>query len=219
MDKLFAAFMAVLLLLSCKEEIDPGFSENDAQLVAEYLPMQIGNYWIYQHYSIDSAGQATPLNRIDSIVISRDSSINGHTYFVFEKETGYPGNPREIESILRDSAGTIVDQHGKIRFAVNNFSDTIYRFTHLFEGDTIYILSAVMERLTAPISVPAGTFEALNLRSTVRVPYAVPGVKYPRYFDNCYSRKIGKIVSGYFYLNSPVRYEKRLIRYRVDSGK
>jgi hypothetical protein len=218
MDKLFAAFLATLLILSCKEEPDPSFSEKEAQLVAEYLPMQIGNYWIYQHYSIDSAGQASPLDRIDSIVITRDSSINGHIYFVFEKEPRYPDNPREIESILRDSAGTIVDQNGRIRFAVNNFSDTIYRFTQLFEEDTIYILTAVMEPVTAPLSVPAGTFEALNLRSTVRVPYEVPGVKYPRYFDNCYSRKTGKIVSGYFYLNSPMQYEKRLIRYRLSSG-
>jgi hypothetical protein len=218
MDKLFAAFLAVFLLLSCKEENDPALSENDAQLVAEYLPMQIGNYWIYQHYSIDSANQATPLNRTDSIVISRDSSINGHSYFVFEKESPYPDNRREIESILRDSAGTIVDQNGRIRFAVNNFSDTIYRYTQLFEEDTIYILSAVMERMIAPLSVPAGTFDALNFRSTVRVPYDIPGVKYPRYFDNCYSRKIGKIVSGYLYLHSPIRYEKRLIRYHVFSG-
>ena len=76
-----------------------------------YTPLSIGNYWVYEGYKIDTNGIEEPLNNHDSLVIKRDTIINGHSYFVLE------GNKIssiwKIKGIFRDSAEYAVNSDGK----------------------------------------------------------------------------------------------------------
>jgi hypothetical protein len=212
MRKFIALIMAVAFLSSCKKE-------EDSITKFSYLPLNIGNYWIYQEFMIDTSGNETANSIIDSAIINRDTIINRKKYYVLEGNYPYPNRyQRGIIEILRDSSGYIVNQKGTVLFAENNFKDTIaYRAEiNIYDNnDTLYVLTCQMERINNRVTVPAGTFEVLNYKGTVITSMNTPGIIYPRYLSSYYAKGIGKILYTYFYFQSPNIYEKRLIRYSV----
>jgi hypothetical protein len=72
-----------------------------------------------------------------------------------------------------------------------------------------------MDHLDQAFSVPAGTFEVLNFKGTAFSYKDLSGIDNPRYLNNLYAKGVGKVLQTYFYFNSPVISEKRLIRYHV----
>ena len=212
MRKFIALIMAVSFLSSCKKE-------EDTIAKVSYLPLNVGNYWIYQEFMIDTSGNETANSIIDSVIINRDTIINRKKYYVLEGNYPYPdGYQREIVENLRDSSGYIVNQNGTVRFAENDFTDTIaYRAEiNIYDNnDTLYVLTYQMERINNPITVPAGTFEVLNYKGTVVTSLNTPGINYPRYLNCYYAKEVGNVLYTYFYINSPKYFEKRLLRYNV----
>jgi len=213
MRKLFVLGIAIAILTSCQKEDDSGESR------INYTPLEIGNYWIYQHYSIDSIGNETETTMIDSVVITKDTIINGNKYFILEG-TNKPlnGGKWVVIDILRDSLGYLINNKGQIQFAENNFSDTLAKrvMVNNHNGDTIYTLTYKMEKPNNSVTIPAGTFDVLNYKGTVITVYDIPGVKNPRYINKFYSDKVGKILDTYFYIHGPLIYEKRLLRYYIQ---
>jgi hypothetical protein len=212
MRKFIALIMALAFFSSCKKE-------EDTIAKVSYLPLKVGNYWIYQEFMIDTSGNETANSIIDSVIINRDTIINRKKYFVLEGNYPYRNRyQRGIIDNLRDSLGYIVNQNGTVRFAENDFTDTIAYSAaiNIYDtNDTLYVLTFQMERINNHITVPVGTFEVLNYKGTVVTSMNIPGIKYPRYLSNYYAKGIGKILNTYFYIQSPNIYEKRLIRYYV----
>jgi hypothetical protein len=209
MRKLFVSILTISLLISCRNENETIVS-NDS-----YYPLTIGNYWIYQSVKIDSIGNETVIPNIDSVIISRDTTIRNKQYFILEG-TNSPFNPKwGIIAIYRDSSGYLVNNQGEIRFTENNFTDTLAYEVELNNQDTLYSLTYKMEASTNPVTVPAGTFNVLNFKGTVFTPREIPGVDNPRYLNTYYAKKVGKVLQSYFYLSSPRFIEKRLIRYKI----
>jgi len=214
MRKLFYLGFMVALFASCdKEDSNPIIEPIDK---ANYFPLEIGNYWIYEHFDLDSLGNETERNRTDSVILSRDTIINGNQYFILEG-TNYPFNGGRwgIVDILRDSSGYIVNEKGQIRFSADNFSDTLASKVEVFNDDTLYTLTYQMEIVSNPVTVPAGEFEVLNFKGTVTTPQKIPRTQNPRFMDNLYSKNVGKVLQSYFYLHSPFISEKRLVRYNI----
>jgi len=212
MRKLVAFFMAVSLLSSCKKE-------EDNEIKTEYLPLSIGNYWIYKDFKIDSSGNETANSSLDSVIITRDTIINRKKYYVLEGEY-YPFNSGVwgIIDILRDSSGYIVNPNGTIQFSENDFKDTIaYNITtNMYNGDTLVVTTYQMEKPDNIMMVPAGNFEVLNYKGTVTTSMDTPGIEYPRYLNTYYAEGVGKILYTYFYIAGSAIYEKRLLRYHVN---
>lgn len=212
MRKLFLVVFAISLFASCsKDKSNPTEKSN-------YFPLQIGNYWVYNHYSIDSLGNETDINKTDSVVIKRDTTINNNQYFILEG-TNYPynGDRWEILDYLRDSSGYLINANGIIKCSESNFTDTLVSKTEIIGGDTLYFLTYQMEESSNNIIVPAGEFEAINFKGTVVVPKDHPGIKNPRFMNNYYVDGVGKILDTYFFLSSPIISEKRLVRYNIVS--
>lgn len=214
MRNLFYLGLVIILFASCEKDDSPTI--NDSVEKTDYLPLEIGNYWIYKHYDIDSLGNESEKDRIDTVKINRDTIINNYQYFILE-ETNYPysGTAWGIKDILRDSSGYIVNEKGQIRFSVNNFSDTLASKVEVFNDDTLCMLTYQMEKVTKPVTVGAGEFEVLNFKGTVTTPQQISGTKNPRYLNNLYSNNVGKVLETYFFLRSPIISEKRLVRYNV----
>jgi len=212
MRKLFLLVLAISLFAACNKD------KTNPQEESNYFPMQIGNYWVYQHYNIDSLGNETDMNKTDSVIIKRDTIINNKQYFVLEG-TNYPynGNRWEILDYLRDSSGYLVNFNGIIKCSENNFTDTLVSKTEVIGEDTLYFLTYQMEAPDNYIIVPAGEFEVLNFKGTVVMPKNHPGIKNPRYMNNYYADGVGKIIETYFFLSSPFISEKRLVRYNIVS--
>ena len=212
MRKLFLLVLAISLFAACNKD------KTNPQEESNYFPMQIGNYWVYQHYNIDSLGNETDMNKTDSVIIKRDTIINNKQYFVLEG-TNYPynGNRWEILDYLRDSSGYLVNINGVIKCSNNNFSDTLLSKTEIIGEDTLFVLTYQMEESLNPIIVPAGEFEAINFKGTVVMPKDQPGIQNTRFMNNYYADGIGKIIDTYFFLSSSFINEKRLVRYNIEN--
>lgn len=206
--------LMVSLLLSCKKENSN--LANNTEKEFNYMPLQIGNYWVYKNYDIDSVGNETDLNKIDSVIIKRDTIINTKQYFVLEG-TNYPFRNGKwgIIEIIRDSAGCIIDHNGKVKFSPNNFADTLASKIDTLYGDTLDIQTYRMEKITNLVTVPAGEFSVLNFKGTVVTPLKNPGIQNPRYLNNLYANHVGRVLETYFFLSSPIISEKRLYKYHV----
>jgi hypothetical protein len=138
-------------------------------------------------------------------------------YFVLEG-TQYPylNGSWGIVDILRDSSGYLVNAKGQVKFAVDNFTDILSSREEIFEGDTLYSVFYIMEKIPGPVTVAAGTFDVLNFKGTVDTPFKYTNVEYPRYLNNYYANEVGKILSTTFFLSSAAKTEKRLLRFRLN---
>ena len=181
--------------------------------VTEYLPMHIGNYWIYKTYKIDTLGQETYTGWHDSIFISVDSVINNKTYQVFRKKSG--NNPStQIYKILRDSANYLVDNFGKIHLSTVNFNDILRTHIHMISGDTSYVIKYKMVEPPHPITVDAGTFDQiLNFQGDADI-YSFNHIH--RTINNYYAKDIGLVQRNWFFVSQPENYEVRLVRYHLQ---
>lgn len=215
--KLFVVAAAILTLFSCdKNSDDPSMSSGPWG--AGYIPVYPGNYWIYGHYHIDTLGNETLSNVYDSVVITGTASVGGHSYIVFMGTWMSGIDVVDTVMMIRDSLGYYVDPLGKIHFSYINFSDTLHTLVSLnnHTGDTLCELSYKMEKDPKWVTVPAGTFESLNYLGTVYTNDPNPNVPVYRYMDELYSKGTGLVLKTYYYLGSPLRFERRLVRYHVS---
>lgn len=209
MKELFALMLSFLILISCQKE-------HPTELQPDYLPLAIGNYWIYQYFFIDSLNQVTEVTKYDSIAISRDTIIRDKQYYVFEG-TVFSNERKVVVDILRDSSGYLVDNYGRIRFSYNNFTDTIYyQIVTCCENDTMFTISYKMECPDYPVTVPAGTFNVLNYQGTYYSSINIlENFDNPIYLNTYYADKVGKVLEMTAYSSYHIT-EKRLIRYHIQ---
>jgi hypothetical protein len=214
MRKLFVLGLAMALLSACQKIPDPELTPESS-----YTPMEIGKYWVYGHYQIDPNGQAVAYSMTDSVIITSDTLISGSRYYVFEG-TNYPwnGGQWQVIAMLRDSSGYLVDVHGIIVFAQDNFTEVLASKTEIHNGDTLYTLTYKMETVHDEVTVPAGNFTVLNYKGTVTMPKELPGIQNPRFINTYYAKGVGKILQTYFFLNDPRINEKRLLRSGLASN-
>ena len=98
--------IVIILISSCKKEED--VIEQPTTKSVDYTPLTVGNFWVYENYSIDTLGNETVLIQKDSIVVDRDTVIGSYTYFILEG-TSYPTiNVWGIVDIVRDSSDYLV---------------------------------------------------------------------------------------------------------------
>lgn len=204
--------MAIILAFttSCNKK-----NETDPQPIPtpDFTQLAVGNYWIFQGFDLDSNGVATPTDDWDSAFISKDTLINGFTYYkMHEKGVIYSSQQQII--YLRDSMDYLVNQFGQILFAQNNFADTLYQDT---AAPGLFYSITMMCGKDSTVVVPAGTFTTRTLQSTI-VPLQPVGPVPVRYCYTIYGEGVGKIKTHNFFYASDKHFEKRLIRYRVGGS-
>ena len=226
MKKIFwISMMLVFALAACeKEEI----IEDDNNIInVNYLPLAVGNYWVYDCYSIDKVSGKKFLFGNDSIIVRRDTIVNGKTYYALTRWSMTETYPY-LETLLRDSSGYIVNLSGKTLLSFTNFTDTLSRYDRLDHSSaikvdslywtvpTIYTLTYKMEDAES-INVPLGTFEAVNCKGTFIVTdqYNIQNLPNPRYMDTYYADGVGKILEQAAYIESLTILERRLVSYSV----
>jgi len=213
MRKLFFLGILSLLFVQCNDES----SEPEVKTAESYLPLAVGNYWIYENCRIDSLGNETKLSQIDTVIITKDTLINNKKYFVFEG-THYPSSEKLILSIKRDSIGFLVNEKGSITFSIDNFTDTLYSSIIIHEGDTLLMSDYKMENPGISIEVPAGIFS--NVLNFKGFRYTIENgiiIKDKKPLNNYYAKGVGKINSNFFYQSQDyIQYERRLIKYHIE---
>ena len=215
MKKLVLIVGIISCLFSCEKNDKQDESEN---LVSTYLPMSVGNYWVYQVYNIDVNGNKSQSTTLDSTVITKDTLINGKKYYRFDYLNYHLDNINHFDTAyLRDSLTFIINEKGNILFSENNFNDTLYRKTYVFENDTFYTMTCKMERIDQEISTPAGSFNnILNFRGTVIVNPKHTDIENPRYTDEYFAKDMGVVYQSQTYVSGGQIREKRLVRYHIN---
>ncbi len=210
-------FIAVVVtILSCKKENPTNNNPNEIKL--EHLPLSVGNYWVYEHYLVDTIRDINERTGSvkDSIVIVGDTIINSKKYFVRKGISPFNGlSSWGLLDIVRDSSGYLVDVNGNVLFAENNFIDTFNLWSFVIYNDTIADVYYNMENYYGNISTPSGNYNSgLNYKETVIL--FIQDSTYIRYNKNIYVKDIGKVLETYFFISpTPSWYEKRLSHYYV----
>ncbi|MBD78765.1 MAG: hypothetical protein CL840_07585 [Crocinitomicaceae bacterium] len=222
MYKVLALSSLIVLSFSCKkdEEITENPNCEPELKVQDYMPMAVGNYWVYQQYRIDSNRVEEKMGQVDSMKITRIEKIRGNEYFVFEGTNSPYGNfDGSIIHMLRDSNGYLVNQSGDILMSVKNFTDTldkgsdnndIYSYYHKMRGESQVNIAGAVETVinyqvdrifNKPFSDELGTEAVVS--------------------NNYYAKGRGKVMDDYYYMADYITnkriIERRLIRYHIVS--
>jgi hypothetical protein len=215
MKKLVLIVGVIGCLFSCEKNDK---KDEIGNLNSAYLPMSVGNYWIYQIYDLDSYGNENQTNTFDSTVITKDTLINGKKYYRFDCFQCNPNSTSHLYNIYyRDSLKHLITSKGQIWFSEDNFIDTLYKRTYIYQNDTIYTMTCKMERLDQEFNTPIGNFyNLLNFKATVLVNSEYTDIENPRYTNHYYVKDLGLIYQSEFGISSDFIQEKRLIRYNIN---
>lgn len=73
--------VALGILFSCKKEDNSQISSNET-VYDNYMPLKLGNYWVYKYNELDSVGNnITSVTKFDTITIIGKETINGKEYY------------------------------------------------------------------------------------------------------------------------------------------
>jgi hypothetical protein len=199
-------------IISCKKDDD----DNGTTPVADYTPMAVGDYWIYEHYRVDSLGNATPLGTTDSTYIEKDTVINSSVYYKMISP-GLPGENRVY--LLRDSSHYLVSHTGEILFSSQNFTDTLneyYIVLQVTAPDTVARVIKKMADRNVDVTTPAGTFTTSNYQAKFLMYPNWSVMGNTRYVNARYAPGVGLVKESLsFFVSSPYTEEKRLLRYHL----
>jgi hypothetical protein len=190
-------------------------------------PLNVGDYWVYQKFSIQPDGRVTLLPEFDSTFILKDTILHGETYRVLQ-QYNFDASRRLLSSyraLLRDSAGYVVDERGSLFYFPESRTDILrYDTIRVWQNgmkELAYLYYSFENRDTT-ISTPSGLFKCVNLRTKFQFlsPFSFDcrgctpqGIHYSHSF---YSRGVGKVREvGFADYRDPNLYGKNLIRYRV----
>ncbi len=206
------AIVALTLLGACKKDEPNVVPET---IYPDYSCLKVGNYWIYERFTVDTLGEATSLNKFDSCYVEKDTLINGVTYAKLVKP--HPHLPTLVFECLRDSLHYIVDQTGAIKLSSEDFSTVfLTRYILMSNGDTIYTATVKMDDINQLTNVPAGEFITMNYKTTYKL-----NPEYNDYTNKVsnrkYAKEVGLVVETLpMYATEPTKRERWLVRYHVN---
>lgn len=213
----------LLLLLSClifsckkkKDEPEPAPSpQGGTTTTSYYLPLKIGNSWIYEQYQVDASGNET-YNHTDSVYISKDTIIGANTYYVFENAT-IAGPPSRL--FLRQTGSDLVTDGGMYYYMHQDTTTVLenYYQTGSSTTDTISHIVSRMGSINKTVMIAAGTFTTNSFNTTVKVWPAYKVCcdtlrKYRRFAEN-----VGVVSEVNVLFVSGVHIDRRLLRYHLN---
>jgi len=180
---------------------------------AVYLPMKTGNYWIYQHFQVDTTGMEVPVNYRDSCYVAGDTLIRGKTFykiFNFSLIRQY--------SYFTDSLHYVIDQAGRIILSSEDFSSVLGKSYTIESNDTLVYTEYRMNDKDLEIAVPAGVFRTINVQGTHTISpnFHVPGTRNPKFSEQRFALNVGLVYEKYEYLSVDQMLGRKLIRYRLN---
>ncbi len=208
---LITIFISVVVFSCSKEELEIAPIVTNSQNI-EYLPLAIGNYWIYNTYSIDTLGNETLVGNRDSAYINRDTIINGKTHFFIEGDIYARIG---IGNLIRSENNSIIDYNpsdssDRIIFTTNNFGNVFWSDTN-----TLFAYSSWVKTSLVNTSTNLGNFSCYE-----KVTEVIPlQQNYPwgtRNQYRYYNKNVGVVINQFYYSSSPNIFESRLINYNLN---
>lgn len=202
------------IVYSCKKNPEPVIPATN---YPDFSQLKTGNYWIYEQFDINPAGEATSKKIFDSCYVEKDTVINNKIYHKIVKPVFYNATQKEI-SFQKDSLHYIINSNGKILFSSQDFS-TILNYGYIKDGekDTISKVIRQMTDKNTTVTTAAGTFATLNAKETCLMYPKWSFAGNPRYRHSKYAENVGIIIETLpFFTSSPNYIERRLVRYHLN---
>jgi hypothetical protein len=198
---------ASLLALSCEENaiVGPGPT---VETVADFYPMSVGSYWVYDVIFTDSSGAVNGSITKDSVVVEKDTLIGGVSYRLIRSQV-------LGESCNRDSAGFIVSSEGYKVLSIDPNSGLL-QSRYYVPNDTSFYWTVQLLPQDSVYSVPAGTFSAKRIKGTMTGAPNQPDFMKERTSVNALAKGVGCVHRRAFFLMSPNFLEFRLVRYHIQ---
>lgn len=207
---MFVAISILFVFIACKKT-DPTIVPDPKESVLEYMPLKVGNYWVYETYSCDSGEVNCAPVSIDTSWITKDTLINSESYFKIEG--GYPIFYNLL--FLRDSGDYLVDHHGKVLFT---HTDSLQIFNEQsvtnLEGDTVFYWYDKLAAQNEQVTVGAGSFNCMDMRTSFF--REVDDFQIEHQGHNYYARNVGLVKQSAFFAVSLHVYKKELIGYHLE---
>ncbi|MEI7661813.1 MAG: hypothetical protein WCK34_06440 [Bacteroidota bacterium] len=211
---LLPAMALVFILDSCNHDKDKG-TVTPAKY-PNYSQFKAGSYWVYQRYTIDSSGNATPVNEFDSCYVVKDTVIGNKSYVkTYRPDDDWGGYNY---SYTRDSLHYIVSAAGTILFSSQDF-ETVLKSAYIMAlpGDTVSHAVTKITDKDLPVTVTAGTFNTINCQETFYMYPAYSFAGNPRHMNKRYAENTGIVKETMpFFVSSPNYTERRLIRFHIN---
>lgn len=155
--------MLTIVFTACKKDETIEAEPPETTSVLDYMPLTIGNYWIYETFNCDSGEVNCTSKSIDTSMVTKDTIINGNTYYKIEGNYHLFGNP----VFIRDSGDYLVNHTGRVLFT---HIDTTQVFNHTIipgsNGDTIFYYYDKLMPQTYDITLEDGTYSCLDMRTS-----------------------------------------------------
>lgn len=179
--------------------------------VKNYFPLAVGNYWIYERSECDSNWTNCLSKSIDTNIVTKDTSINGITYFKIE---GVDVAGRRTSWYLRDSLDFIVDLNGIILLSNTDFENVLQEYYAIDdENDTLCFWYRQMQDEPNYVEVPAGSFECLDNKLFL---YRKTD-DFKREFNTHYyfSKNVGPVFESSMLVSNTLNFKRELIEYNL----
>ncbi len=215
-----------LLFSACKknDKIEATTSSNSSLQIHNYYPLEVGNYWVYQLFELDTLNHEIELNQRDSCYIIKDTLIRGFKYYKLSEP--YINNSHTY-TFLRDSAEYIINSFGNILFSENNAKELLYETfitirdsTHddlVAKIDTVCKVERRMNHIHLQTITPTGVFNTLN---STEVFEFYPNWSYngkSRSKSKKYANEVGIVLETLPFVMSNTKYtERRLVRFHLN---
>jgi hypothetical protein len=201
-----------------KEEplpISPVDFPDETVQAKDYSMLTIGNYWVYQQYSIDlKTGEVKAQAETDSIAVSRDTVIDGQAYFIVAGS--WFGQP--FWRLLRNKNGDLLNHKGTVYFKGSTDTlDTLRKVTDLpnAQFDSLYDLMRHQTEVVAGVTnsfTSTYQFDRTFFINPAQLPDSNFRLRHDKEF---YVKNIGIVCYTTFY-SAPINLEMRLLRYKVQ---
>ena len=205
---ILSIFIASLLFSSCKKDND---TPPPTESVLDYFPLSVGNYWVYERYGCDSTWTDCTSKSIDTSFITKDTIIDGNTYFKIEG-TSPVGQPST--SFFRDSLDYIVDNIGNIMFSSTDFDSKLAEeYIIVNETDTAFYWYYQMQKEPYNIEVDAGTFECLDNQMS----FFRHQDDFEKEFNThqLFAKEVGPVLKQAMFASSTSGFKQELIGYKI----
>ncbi len=188
--KIIASIAALTLLFACGKD-----NIIDIPIVvqyANYSALDTNKYWLYEHFSLDTAGKFVSLNKFDSVYVEKDTSIRGNRYFkLIDKD--YNNNGIAISRYLRDSLEFTVNSNGEILLSTIDKGITYNSYIALQGTDTFATVNEKMAFENKIDSVPLGKYTTINYLITYTMGSKFKQGGAIRYINHKYAERVGLV--------------------------
>lgn len=213
---IMGAIALTVAFSSCKKEKDETTPTSQPEATpTSYYKLKVGNYWVYERWTVDTNGTETNTGFLDSAYVLSDTTFNGNTYYDYRCP---PFN--NTVTLVRDSSGYLVGVGGEILSAPPTNTSVFRTGYVLVNQDTLADVAYFMTSGMLSIAVPAGNFQCvqLNVAHTFRPPFDVTlnNGPNPKTFNEEYANGEGKVRYSYYYTSMASKIEDRLLRYFVQ---